>query len=533
MSVRGRFFLISWIAFVGAGLISWVMPSFSLSFLILVPLFVLGITDCLQTSHSVRRNFPVIGNLRYFFELIRPELQQYFVESNSDGRPVPREMRSLIYQRAKLDNESVPFGTQRDVYEASYDWVNHSIFTSKFPEEELRFKIGGPQCTQPYIASRLNISAMSYGALSPTAIEALNKGAKKGGFYHNTGEGGISHYHLQGGDLVWQLGTAYFGCRTQDGRFDEVAFQQKSKLPAVKMIELKLSQGAKPGKGGLLPGPKVSPEIAQIRMVEAYKTVVSPPSHVEFKSSDGLVQFLKKLRMLSDGKPVGFKLCVGKKWEFIDICRAMIRNDIYPDFITVDGSEGGTGAAPLEFTNHIGTPLNEGLHFVVETLRAFDLKDRIRVIASGRVFDAFQLLIKLALGADGVNSARGMMMALGCIQALRCHTNHCPVGVATTDPGLYKGLHVPSKAERVAHYHEKTIHALKEVSEAMGIQSFSNLSKRDFYRRIDTHTQSNFEEVFPTAERGILLKKPDQLSPYWRKFFYEEDSFSSDLPVRA
>ena len=533
MSVRTAFFVISFVAFIVAGLVTWVTPSFWVIFLILIPLFGIGVRDAFQTQQTVRRNFPVLGNLRYLFEMIRPELQQYFVESHLDGRPVARDQRSLIYQRAKGDNESVPFGTQRNVYEASYDWVNHSIFTSKVGDEELRFTIGNNQCKRPYVASRLNISAMSYGSLSPTAIRALNLGAKKGGFYHNTGEGGISSHHLQGGDLVWQIGTGYFGCRDLDGKFNDKAFEEKAKLPEVKMIELKISQGAKPGKGGLLPGPKVSEEIALIRMVEPYKTVVSPASHSSFKSSDGLLQFLKKLRELSDGKPVGFKLCIGKRWEFIDICRAMIRNDIYPDFITVDGSEGGTGAAPLEFTDHIGTPLNEGLHFVVETLKAFDLRDKIKVIAAGRVFNAFEILTKLVIGADGVNSARGMMLALGCIQALRCHTNHCPVGVATTDPGFYNGLHVPSKADRVASYHAKTIHALRDVAEAMGVQKFSSLSKRDFYRRLDSHRQANFEQVFPSVEVGCLLKKSDSLSLYWRKFFYDEDSVSSDFPVRA
>lgn len=533
MSARTGFLVISIIVFTIVGLVTWVTPGFWVLFLILIPLFVVGIRDSFQTHQSVRRNFPVIGNLRYLFEMIRPELQQYFVESNLDGRPVPRDLRSLIYQRAKEENEAVPFGTQRNVYEASYDWINHSIFTSKILDDEMRYKIGNDQCKRPYVASRLNISAMSYGSLSSHAIKALNLGAKKGGFFHNTGEGGISAYHLQGGDLVWQIGTGYFGCRNPDGTFNEKAFEEKATLPEVKMIELKVSQGAKPGKGGLLPGPKVSVEIAKIRMVEPYKTVSSPASHSAFKSSDGLIQFLKKLRTLSDGKPVGFKLCVGKRWEFIDICRAMIRNDVYPDFITVDGSEGGTGAAPLEFTDHIGTPLNEGLHFVVETLRAFDLRDKIKVIASGRVFNAFEMLTKLVIGADGVNSARGMMMALGCIQALRCHTNHCPVGVATTDPRFYHGLHVPSKSDRVASYHSKTIHALKDVAESMGIQEFSRLSKKDFFRRLDSHRQANFEQVFPTVETGCLLKKPEDLTPYWKKFFYDEDSVSSDFPVKA
>ncbi|MAV90552.1 MAG: FMN-binding glutamate synthase family protein [Bdellovibrionaceae bacterium] len=533
MSLRGWFLIGSLVAFIWAGAVSWVQPAYFTVFFVLVPLFVLGVVDMTQKTHSVRRNFPVIGNLRYFFEFIRPELQQYFVESDLDGRPIPRELRSLIYQRAKGQDESVPFGTQKDVYAESYDWVNHSVFTSKLPEEELRYLIGGDQCKKPYSASRLNISAMSYGSLSPNAIMALNRGAQKGGFYHNTGEGGISPYHRQGGDLVWQIGTAYFGCRTLDGEFDKELFRKKSQFPEIKMIEIKLSQGAKPGKGGLLPAAKVSEEVAEIRNVRPHETIISPASHSAFDSPDGLIHFVQHLRDLSGGKPVGFKLCVGKRPEFLEICRAMIRNNIYPDFITVDGSEGGTGAAPLEFTNHIGTPLNEGLHFVVETLRGFNIRDRIRVIASGRVFDAFQLLTKLVIGADGVNSARGMMMALGCIQALRCHTNHCPVGVATTDKRFYKGLHIPSKADRVAGFHERTLHALKAIIEAMGVKSIANLSKRNFYRRTDSENQDTFEQIFPSVEAGILLKSDDKLSPYWREFFYDDDSAASDFPGSA
>lgn len=486
-------------------LFAFIWPDGLWSLVVLGPLLVLGFVDYSQTRQGVRRNFPIIGNLRYFFEFIRPELQQYFVEDNLNGRPVSREYRSVVYQRAKGQMQTLPFGTQHDVYQEGHEWVNHTIVPKHVDEKTLRVKIGGEACKQPYEASLLNISAMSYGALSRAAIEALNRGAKAGGFYHNTGEGGISPYHLSGGDLVWQIGTGYFGCRTSDGRFDEEAFRERSNLPQVKMIEIKLSQGAKPGKGGVLPGAKVSEEISKIRLVPMGKDVISPPFHSAFSTPEGLLQFVKKLRDLSSGKPVGFKLCLGHKHEFVAICKAMLKAKIYPDFITVDGAEGGTGAAPLEFANSVGTPLDEGLVFVVDTLRAMGLRERIRIISSGKVFTAFHMVTKFALGADLVNSARGMMLALGCIQALKCNSNHCPVGVATTDPRLVRGLHVPSKSERVANFHRETIHSLSDILGAMGRSHSRDVQRSDVFRRMGQGVVMTYEDLFPTQNEGAMV----------------------------
>jgi glutamate synthase domain-containing protein 2 len=495
--VARHFIIASLLITIAEALLAWFWPPGLWSLIVFGPIIVVGYLDYFQTRQGVRRNFPLIGNLRYFFELIRPELQQYFVEDNLSGRPVPRELRSIVYQRAKGENQTVPFGTQRDVYEANHEWVEHSIIPASVKNEDMRVTVGGRHCRQRYSASIFNISAMSYGALSHAAISALNLGAQKGKFYHNSGEGGLSPFHLHGGDVVWQIGTGYFGCRHQDGRFDANAFQDRAQLPQVKMIELKLSQGAKPGKGGLLPAKKVSAEIAKIRLVEIGKTVFSPAAHSAFSTPIGLLEFLQKLRELSGGKPVGFKLCIGQRHEFFAICKAMIKTGITPDFITVDGAEGGTGAAPLEFANSVGTPLDEGLVFVDDVLRGFGLRQEIRLISSGKVFTAFHLLTKLALGADMVNSARGMMLALGCIQALKCNTNHCPVGVATSDPRLVRGLHVPSKAERVYHFHHETVHAFAEILGAMGRMHPSELTREDVRRRLSDGVVKTYEELFP------------------------------------
>lgn len=478
----------------------------------LVPLFVIGIIDMSQSRQAIRKNFPVIGNLRYFFELIRPELQQYFVESNQSGRPIPRELRSVVYQRSKGQEETLPFGSQLDFNQENYEWIAHSIIPKSIGAEDLRVHVGGKDCKQPYLASVFNISAMSYGALSPNAISALNLGAKAGGFYHNSGEGGLSPYHLLGGDVVWQIGTGYFGCRNKDGTFNEAAFKERAHLKNVKMIEIKLSQGAKPGKGGILPAAKVSREIADIRLVEVGKNVVSPSAHSTFSTPEGLLKFVKRLRDLSDGKPVGFKLCVGRRQEFIAICKAMLETGIRPDFITVDGGEGGTGAAPLEFSNHMGTPLEYALPFVVDTLRGFNLKDEIRVIASGKVLTSFHILTKLALGADLVNSARGMMLSLGCIQALKCNTNHCPAGVATTDRDLFKGLHIPSKAERVERFQKSTVHHFVELLGAMGYEHGSQLRRQDVNRRLTDGIVKTYEDLFPTMAKGFLLEEKNCLT---------------------
>lgn len=517
--MRREFFFVSGLFFILTGLGAWFYPPVAWALVILVPLFLVGVADCMQTRHAIRRNYPIIGNLRYFFELIRPELQQYFVESNQSGRPIPRELRSLVYQRAKGQTQTQPFGTQLDVQNEHYQWVNHSIHPKKVEATDCRISVGGADCRQPYWASLMNISAMSYGALSSAAVSALNLGAKKGGFFHNTGEGGLSPYHLMGGDVCWQIGTGYFGCRTPDGQFSEEAFRERATLPNVKMIEIKLSQGAKPGKGGILPAQKVNEEVAKIRLVPMGRDVVSPAAHSAFSTPVELLQFVRRLRELSDGKPVGFKLCVGNRHEFVAICKAMLQTGIKPDFITVDGGEGGTGAAPLEFTNHVGTPLEDGLVFIVDTLRGFDLKKDIRVIASGKVITSFDILTKLALGADMVNSARGMMLSLGCIQALRCNTNECPTGVATSNPQLVSGLHVPSKADRVDRFHHETVHHFLDLLGALGYSHPSELKREDVHRRLTNGAVKTYEELHPTMPLRYLLEAKNfvHLPENWRK----------------
>jgi glutamate synthase domain-containing protein 2 len=461
-----------------------------------LPLLFLAIYDVKQKRHAVLRNYPVIGRLRYLFEIIRPELRQYFFESDVDGRPFSRRQRAIVYQRAKNEKQTVAFGMQADPSAPGYEWVNHSIYPVSVDVQDLRVRIGNEQCLQPYHASIYNISAMSYGALSKTAISALNQGAAMGGFAHNTGEGGISDYHLKGGDLVWQIGTGYFGCRTNDGRFDPIAFKQKALSPSVKMIELKLSQGAKPGHGGILPAAKNTAEIAAIRHVQPNTTVHSPARHAEFDYPVELLQFIQFLRRLSEGKPVGFKLCIGSKQEFIEICQAICATNIIPDFISVDGGEGGTGAAPLEFTDHLGMPLYEALAFVKQTLDEHELSAKIRILAAGKIITAFDILKALSLGASACYSARGMMFALGCIQALQCDSGKCPVGVATQNPALYKGLDPTDKKVRVASFHANTIIATKEMMEACGFRSIEEIHASKFFRRIDEQTSKNFEQIY-------------------------------------
>jgi glutamate synthase domain-containing protein 2 len=528
--MRREFFLISGLVIGLLAVLSSLWAAAAWGFVVVLPLFVVGLVDATQTRHAIRRNFPLIGNLRYFFELIRPELQQYFVESNQSGRPIPRELRSVVYQRAKGDVETVPFGTQLDVHQEHYEWVNHSIVPQKLNMKDVRVSIGGPQCRQPYSACVMNISAMSYGALSSAAVSALNLGAKAGNFYHNTGEGGLSPYHLLGADVVWQIGTGYFGCRHQDGRFSAEAFKERAQLPNVKMIEIKLSQGAKPGKGGLLPAKKVNAEVAKIRLVPIGQDVVSPSAHSAFSTPLELLQFIQQLRELSGGKPVGFKLCVGHHHEFLAICKAMLDTGIKPDFITVDGGEGGTGAAPLEFSNHVGAPLEDGLTFVVDALNGFGLRQDIRVIASGKVFTSFDVLRRLALGADLANSARGMMLALGCIQALRCNTNKCPTGVATSDLSLMKGLHVESKAERVMRFQRETVTHFIELVGALGYSHPGRLRRQDINRRLTHGLVQTLEELHPSVPHGAWLRADGKV-PDTIKRSLREAQASSFAPV--
>ncbi len=452
-------------------------------FIVLGPLFLIGIYDVVQKKHTILRNFPILGHIRFMFEFIAPEIKQYFVEREEDGRPIPRNERNVIYQRAKSVDDTHPFGTQLDINNGSYEGLRHSIYPAPLLKEEPRVLFGGKECKKPYSASIYNISAMSFGALSGNAIRALNRGAKVGGFYHNTGEGSLSKYHImEGGDIVWQIGTGYFGCRTKEGNFSEEKFKENAIRDQVKMIELKISQGAKPGHGGVLPAAKNSPEIAEARGIEPHTVVISPPGHTAFSDAKGLLHFIKKLRDLSGGKPVGFKLCIGKPEEFTNICKEMKETGIMPDFITVDGAEGGTGASPIEFTDSVGIPIEPALHFVDQTLKNFNLRKEMRLIASGKVYTGMGLLKMFAMGADTCNAARGFMMSIGCIQAIRCNTNKCPTGITTQDPKLTKGLVVDEKYKRCANFHKHTVEAALELMAGCGLSSLDEIDNKIFIR---------------------------------------------------
>jgi glutamate synthase domain-containing protein 2 len=477
----------------------------------LSPLILLGLYDMTQSKHAIRRNFPVLGNIRYLLEAIRPEIMQYFVETDTEGRPINRIHRSLIYQRAKHVNDTTPFGTQLDVYETGYEWMEHSLYPVKEDKvnHDPRVLVGGPDCNQPYNMSLLNISAMSFGSLSDRAVLALNGGAKLGNFAHNTGEGGVSPYHLEkGGDLIWQIGTGYFGCRAADGGFDEEKYAITASLPQVKMIELKLSQGAKPGHGGILPAAKNTDEIAAIRGVEPRTDVLSPPYHKAFDTQVEMMHFIQKLRDLSGGKPVGFKLCIGQRHEFIELCLAMMETGIKPDFITIDGGEGGTGAAPVEFSNSLGMPMRDGLSFAYNCLSGFNLKKDIKLIASGKILTGFHLVRAMALGADACNSARAMMLAVGCIQALRCNNNTCPTGVATQNQNLIRGLNIADKEVRVFNFHEAMIHSFVELLAAAGMESPSDITRSHVNRRVSMNATMTYEELYPPIAENCLI---DQL----------------------
>jgi glutamate synthase domain-containing protein 2 len=479
-----------------------------LAFVLVGPLIYMGFADMLQTRQSIKRNFPLLGRLRYVFEDMRPKIQQYFVESDTDGVPINRIDRSVIYQRAKKQIDTTPFGTQLNVYSEGYEWLSHSIVPIDFHKVDQHPKVlvGNKDCLQAYRASILNISAMSFGSLSGNAVEALNAGAKIGGFAHNTGEGGISPHHTKyGGDLIWQIGTGYFGARDEDGKFSPEAFRKNASRPEVKMIELKLSQGAKPGHGGILPGKKNTPEIAAIRLVKAGTTVFSPPFHSAFSTPREMILFLKNMRDLSGGKPVGFKLCVGRKSEFISICKAMLELDTYPDFITVDGGEGGTGAAPPEFSNFVGMPLLDGLAFVDNILNGFNVRQHIKIAAAGKILTGSQMVRAVALGADMCNSARAMMMAIGCIQALECNRNTCPTGVATQDRELVKGLVVDDKKIRVANFHKHTVESFVELIAAAGIDHPRKLNRHQISRRVFMNEVKTLEEIYPSIPTGSLL----------------------------
>jgi glutamate synthase domain-containing protein 2 len=474
--------------------------------LICAALLGVGVWDVTQTKHAIRRNYPILAHFRYFIEMIRPELRQYLFESDTEAAPFSRDQRALVYQRAKQQLDKRPFGTQLDVYATGYEWINHATIPAKILNHDLRVTIGGPDCKQPYSASVFNISAMSFGALSANAIRALNQGAKAGNFFHDTGEGSISQYHREmGGDLVWEIGSGYFGCRNDDGSFNLEKFKVNATLPQVRMIELKLSQGAKPGHGGVLPAAKVTPEIAAARGVPMGVDCVSPASHSTFSTPIEMLKFLVTLRDASGGKPVGFKFCVGHPWEWFALAKAMVETNITPDFIVVDGSEGGTGAAPVEFTDHVGMPLTEGLMLVHNTLVGLNLRDRIKIGAAGKLVTAFDLGRTLALGADWCNAARGFMFALGCIQAESCHTGKCPTGVTTQDPQRQRALVVPDKAERVHHFHENTLKALCELLAAAGVHHPDDLTPEHVLRRVSPSEIQTLALVYPRIKSGELL----------------------------
>ena len=489
----------------------------------ILPVIGLGIYDMIQSKHTILQIYPVIGHFRYLFESIRPEIQQYFVEDDTSGTPFSREFRSLVYQRAKGQRDTRPFGTQFDVYRNGYEWIDHSLSPKSVNDKDPRVRFGSSDSNQPYDASPLNISAMSFGALSQSAIMALNKGARVGGFAHNTGEGGISPYHLKyGGDLIWQIGTGYFGCRNSEGNFDEALFTEKANHDSVKMIEIKLSQGAKPGHGGILPAAKLSQEIADIRHVPMGHDVVSPPSHSVFSSPIGLLEFITKLRAYSGGKPVGFKLCIGSKTEFLAICKAMLETGITPDFITVDGAEGGTGAAPVEMTNSIGTPLRDGLNFVNNSLIGIGLRNKIRIIAAGKIASAFHMLRLMALGADTINSARAMMLALGCIQSRKCNEDTCPTGIATQNPSRYMALNVTNKSERVANYHASMIESLIELVAAIGLNNMNEIRPEHINHRTKGTETMNYAELYPSITDKCLLAD-NTIPKIWQKHWQQAD----------
>ncbi len=502
-------------------------------------LALLGLSDFLQTKKAVLRNYPVIGHLRYLLEFIRPEMRQYFIEGDNEAAPFSRQQRSLVYQRAKGAPDKRPFGTQKDVTAEGYEWLSHSVAPSRVESHDFRVVIGdgGTSCTQPYNASLFNISAMSFGALSANAILALNQGAARGRFAHDTGEGSVSRYHRAGGgDLIWEIGSGYFGCRSESGGFDEAKFIENARSPQVMMIELKLSQGAKPGHGGVLPGPKVTPEIAEARGVPVGVDCVSPASHSAFSTPIEMMQFIEKLRQLSGGKPVGFKLCIGHPWEWFAMVKAMQTTGLWPDFIVVDGAEGGTGAAPLEFTDHVGAPLQEGLLLVHNTLVGIGERHRVKLGCAGKVVSAFDIARMMALGADWCNSARGFMFALGCIQAQSCHTGHCPTGVTTQDPMRQRALVVPDKSDRVYHFHRNTLHALQELVQAAGLQHPRDITADHIVRRGAGQVVHRLSNLLTFTRPGQLLRaergEEEWPQPVFEQYWRQAQAHTFALPPR-
>ena len=497
--------VLSIVAAVVLGGIAWIVIA-----VLAGALAAVGIHDLIQRRHSILRNYPIIGHMRFILESIRPELQQYFIERNYDGRPYDRDTRTAVYERAKGVKDEQAYGTERDVADPGYEWLLQSIHSFDPPKEPPRVRIGGPDCTQPYEMALLNVSAMSFGALSGNALTALNQAAAKGGFAHDTGEGGLSPYHLKGGDVVWELGTGYFGARAKDGGFDADEFRQKASQDAVKMVSLKLSQGAKPGIGGVLPGPKVTEEIAKTRSVPKGETCVSPPGHKVFSTPRELIRFIAHMRELAGGKPAGFKLCVGTRHELLAICKAMVEEQTTPDFIVVDGAEGGTGAAPAEYEDHVGTPLTEGLMMLHNALVGCGLRDRIKIGCSGKVATGSDIVKRLAQGADYTNAARAMMQAVGCLQTQRCNTNECPVGVATQDPKRARALDVPDKTERAARYQHATVAEAQRLIASMGLHSPADVTPHHLVRRVDHVRADSYAVLYEWLAPNQLLEDPPE-----------------------
>ena len=493
-----------------------------------VPLLAVALWDMVQSRHTLRRNYPLLARARWLFEDLRPYLRAYIVEGDLEGRPFSHSARALVYQRSKDTISSHPFGTELDVYSDEYEWLSHSIVPSIGLPDHFRVDIGGPQCAQPYSASVLNISAMSYGSLGDRAIEALNLGAQMGGFYHDTGEGSFSKYHAKhGGDIVWQIASGYFGCRDGWGQFDPDKFAATAQNDQIKMIELKLSQGAKPGHGGVLPGQKVTVEIAATRGIPVGEDCISPAGHSAFKTPREMLEFVAKLRQLSGGKPVGIKLCVGQPHEIFAIMKAMLASEILLDYIVVDGAEGGTGAAPVEFSNRVGMPMREGVILVNNALVGCGLKDRIRIGAAGKVYSASGLAMNAAVGADWSNAGRAFMFSLGCVQSLRCHVGTCPTGIATHDPSRQRGLVIGDKAKRVAEFHKQTVASLTEIVAAMGLEHPGEIRPHHLHERTNATESNSIDHIYPFLKEGVLLTAPEDTpyANYWAAA--DADSFTA------
>ncbi len=518
MTVRQGFYVLSILLFIAVGLIALLWPPILWVLIVLIPLFLVGVYDATHGVHNVLRNYPVIGHIRYFAEFIRPEIQQYFVASNLSGRPFPRETREVILSGAMGGDGIQPFGTQHDLMSPGIEFAMHSMAPKEPPADFARVSFGGPECSKPYSASRLNVSAMSYGALSKNAVIAMNRGAALAGCYQDTGEGGLTPHHLAGGgDIVWELGTGYFGCRTAEGNFDPEKFRERASDDRVKMVEIKVSQGAKPSHGGVLPAAKITEEISEIRGVPMGQDCISPPAHTAYSNPRGMMEFIVQLRELSGGKPVGFKLCIGRHSEFMSIVKGMLATGVTPDFIVIDGSEGGTGAAPLEFSNSLGLPINEGLSFAQACLVGAGLHDRIRLVASGKIATGFDMVVKMALGADTCNMARPFMFTIGCIQSLRCHTNTCPTGVATQDPERYKAIDIERKMRQVSGFHHKTLESCMALMGAMGVTCTEDLTPDHIFLRGDDGTALTYRKLYPWLDPGALTggPLPQPFDSYW------------------